>query len=225
MKLTKKILAAIRPLKPREVARLGTLLYECTDGQGMEMEELDGFLSGLVAGPEVILPTEFYPRVFGGEMTEVVSFENKEQADELLGLMMRHFNSITTELSQNELHMPILALDQGGQIGGNEWARGFVKATQMRYDSWSEFVHNREHGPSMHPIFILYWEHGPMPNLRPCVPIGEEEREELVIGMATAALVAHKFFRGQRTAHAMMHRADYCRNPSQRAERGKTLVN
>jgi uncharacterized protein len=33
----------------------------------MNVEELDGFFAALVAGPEVVMPSQYLPEVFGGE--------------------------------------------------------------------------------------------------------------------------------------------------------------
>ena len=36
----------------------------------MNVEQLDGFFAALIAGPEIVMPSEYYREVFGGEMSE-----------------------------------------------------------------------------------------------------------------------------------------------------------
>jgi yecA family protein len=34
----------------------------------MNVAQLDGFFAALIAGPEMVVPSEYYREVFGGEM-------------------------------------------------------------------------------------------------------------------------------------------------------------
>jgi hypothetical protein len=38
------------------------------------------------------MPTEYYREVFGGEMSDACEFGSLDEANEILGLMMRHRN-------------------------------------------------------------------------------------------------------------------------------------
>jgi uncharacterized protein len=40
----------------------------------MNIEELDGFFVALIAGPETVMPTGYYPEVFGGEIRKLCEF-------------------------------------------------------------------------------------------------------------------------------------------------------
>ena len=59
----------------------------------MNIEELDGFFAALVAGPETVMPSEYYPHIFGGTMEDTCEFETLEDANAILSLMMRHWNN------------------------------------------------------------------------------------------------------------------------------------
>ena len=71
------------------------------------MEALDGFFAAFIAGPENVMPTEYYPEVFGGEMSETCEFDSLDEANEILGLMMRHWNNIASTLYKGEVHVPL----------------------------------------------------------------------------------------------------------------------
>lgn len=57
-------------LSDAELDRLGDFLDSCKSGKAMKIEELDGFFAALIAGPETVMPSEYYGEVFGGEMAD-----------------------------------------------------------------------------------------------------------------------------------------------------------
>ena len=86
------------PLTDVELDRLGDFLKRCKGGKAMNLEELDGFFAALIAGPEPLMPSECNREIFGGEMSEVVEFSGLDEAQEILNLMMRHWNKIASTL-------------------------------------------------------------------------------------------------------------------------------
>ena len=94
------------PLTDAEFDRLGQFLKSCKGGEAMTLEELDGFFSALIAGPEVVMPSEYLPEALGGEMSETCEFGRLDEANEILGLMMRHWNTIAATLSKGEPYVP-----------------------------------------------------------------------------------------------------------------------
>ena len=99
----------------------------------MNVEQLDGFFAALVAGSETVMPSEYYSEVFGGEMSEACEFSNLDEANEILGLMMRHWNTIASTLFKDEVYVPLLLQDENGVARGNHWARGFMRGMHMRH--------------------------------------------------------------------------------------------
>lgn len=100
----------------------------------MNVEELDGFFAALVAGPDVVMPSEYLPEVFGGEMSDAHEFDSLEEANEILALLMRHWNDIAATLSKGDVYLPILLEDDSGVSHGNDWAKGFMRGVDMRHD-------------------------------------------------------------------------------------------
>jgi hypothetical protein len=82
------------PLTDAELDRLADFLKGCKGGGAMNVEQLDGFFAALIAGPETVMPSEYYPEVFGGEMSDACEFGSLDETNEILGLMMRHWNTI-----------------------------------------------------------------------------------------------------------------------------------
>ena len=91
-------LANNEPLTDAEFDRVGRFLKDCNGGNAMNIEELDGFFAALIAGPETVVPSEYLPEVFRSEASETHQFEYLEEANEILGLLMRQWNDIAGTL-------------------------------------------------------------------------------------------------------------------------------
>lgn len=189
------------PLTEAEFDRLGDFLDCCKGGKAMNVEELDGFFAALIAGPEVVMPSEYNREVFGGEMSDTCEFSNLDEAKEILGLLTRHWNAIAGTLLKGEVYLPLLLKDENGIAHANDWARGFMRGMNMRHDSWTELVNDEEHGGCLVPMFMLYHEHDEDPKMRP-KPITPEQREKAILHMAAGVVGAYRFFREQRQADA-----------------------
>jgi yecA family protein len=87
------------PLTDAELDRLGDFLKGCKGDRSMNIEELDGFFAALIAGAKTVMPSEYYPEVFGGEMADTCEFESLDQANEILGLTRR----TTAKVGRNEM--------------------------------------------------------------------------------------------------------------------------
>ena len=61
-----KMFTQNEPLTDAELDRLGDFLKGCKGGRAMNVEALDGFFAALIAGPETVMPSEYYREVFGG---------------------------------------------------------------------------------------------------------------------------------------------------------------
>jgi uncharacterized protein len=201
------------PLTDAELDRLGDFLKGCKGGRAMNVEQLDGFFAALIVGPEIVMPSEYYPEVFGGEMSDACEFTSLDQANEILGLMMRHWNDIAGTLFKGEVWVPILLEDEDGTAHGNNWAHGFMRGTLMRHDGWVELVNDEEQGGCMVPIFMLHYEHDEDPKMRP-EPMSPEKREEVIAHMAAGLVQAYRYFRVQRQGGASAHKTEGRRNAS-----------
>jgi uncharacterized protein len=196
-----RILAQNDPLTDAELDRLGEFLKRCKGGKAMNLEELDGFFAALIAGPETVMPSEYYAEVFGGEMSETCEFGSLDEANEILGLMMRHWNTIAATLLKDDPYVPLLLEDEDGLVRGNDWVRGFMRGTVMRHGGWAELVNDEEHGGCLIPMMMLCHEHDDDPEMRP-EPISAEQREEIIVHMAAGLLGAYQYFRSQPEANS-----------------------
>jgi uncharacterized protein len=199
------------PLTDAELDRLGDFLKSCKGGRAMNVEQLDGFFAALIAGPETVMPSEYSPEVFGGEMSETSEFSSLDEAKEILGLMMRHWNSIAGTLLKDEVYVPLLLEDENGMTHGNDWARGFMRGMHMRRGGWAELVSDEERGGCLIPMMMLCHEHDEDPRMRP-EPISPEKREEVIVHMAAGLLGAYQYFRAHLQVSASAHTREPRRN-------------
>lgn len=180
-----------------ELDTLAEFLGKAKGGKAMNLEALDGFFAALIAGPEVVPPSEYLPEVFGGDMSQTCEFTGIDQANEILGLMMRHWNTIAATLKNGDVHLPILLEDRDDVSQGGDWAHGFMRGIEMRRTSWAELFGDDEHSGCLVPVLMLYHEHDEDPELRPG-PIEPAKREEIIVHMAAGIVRAYRYFRSHR---------------------------
>jgi uncharacterized protein len=117
------------PLTEAELDRLGDFLKGCKGDRAMNVEQLDGFFAALIAGPETVMPSEYYREVFGGEMSVACEFGSLDEANEILGLMMRHWNDIAGTLNKDEVV-------RTPPVAGREW-----RGSWQRLGAWFHAGH------------------------------------------------------------------------------------
>lgn len=165
----------------------------------MSLEALDGFFAALICGPEVVLPSEYLPQIWG----EDYSFASNAQAAEIVGLIMRHWNTISDTLlgtlQAPDVYLPILHVADDGITYGNDWAEGFMRGAGARRLGWRELLDSDEYGGPMLPILMLAHERDLDPEMRPN-PIPAEKREELLQEMIAGLTKIYRYFEPHRRA-------------------------
>jgi len=153
--------------------------------------------AALIAGPELVMPSEYYPHVFGGTLEETTEFDNIEQVNAILGLLSKHWNTIAGTLYADDVYLPLLLEDDKGVAHANDWTRGFMRGVEMRREGWAQLITSDGHGGSIRPMMMLDHEHDPDPELRPNA-IGPEQREEIIAHMAAGLLRIYRYYLSQR---------------------------
>lgn len=194
-----KTIPANSPLTEVELDRLEEFLRirRETYKDTMGLEELDGFLTALVINPEMVMPHDYLPDIFG---EGIDAFETDEEAEEVLVLIFRHFNTIAAKLEKKEPYLPLFTEVEDGIPRGNNWAHGFLQGARWCYDAWREVMVDKQHGYGV-PMLILDNEHNPKPELRP-PPITPERREDLIVALGLATMLAYQHFEPQRREDA-----------------------
>ena len=183
-------------LSDSEYDKLESLLSRFDKENAMNLEELDGFFTSLICAPEMTLPSTYLKEIWGGgEMSKDDEFNDKQELQDFMNLIMRHWNTVIKKLGDDEVFLPLLLEDSDGNAGGNDWARGFVRGMELHNEDWATLLEDEDNGGALVPIFALANEHNPDPELRPYKePVGEELREKLIAGISAGAMLIYKYF-------------------------------
>ena len=106
----------------------GFLVRRQVPDSTMSLEMLDGLLTALVAGPDVVRPSDYLDTIWGGK-DAVPVFDSEEQAQYVMDLMMRRWNEIADGLMAGEPTTPIV-MDYGDGLTGRDWADGFLTGVE-----------------------------------------------------------------------------------------------
>ena len=91
----------------------------------MSLEMVDGFFTALIAGPDVVRPSAYLDAIWGGDERDAPAFDTKEQAEYVMGLLMRRWNAIAEGIMIGD-PAPVLIIDFGDTLTGHGWADGFL---------------------------------------------------------------------------------------------------
>ena len=90
----------------------------------MDLEMLDGFLTAIVSGPELIQPSEWLPVLWSDSQRSVTPvFQNNEQAERILSLVLRLQQSIRRTLAESPTRFKPLLYHAGNGQGRAQPAR------------------------------------------------------------------------------------------------------
>ena len=195
-------------LNKSDYDELETCLSRFKSDRAMNLEEVDGFFTALICSPEITPPSVYLNEIWGGgEMPDDEIFNTSEELQRFINLIMSHWNIVVKKLSEDEVFLPVLLEESRGTAEGNDWAKGFIRGTQLNGEDWAELVDSEEKGGSLVPIFTLANEHHPDPEMRPYKePISPELREKLILGLAVGAMNIYKYFKMHRQEAAISKR-------------------
>jgi uncharacterized protein len=119
----------------------------------MGLSDLDGFLTGLAAGPERILPSEWMPVVWGDSEPD---FATLKQADAVLGAIMARYNEIAGYLEDDpDSFDPVFLEGPEGEVVVTDWAAGFMDAVILRGKAWEPILVDEEARMLLLPLMVL----------------------------------------------------------------------
>ncbi len=123
----------------------------------MGLSDLDGFLTAVAIGPELVMPSEWLPIVWGGE--EPV-FADDGEAQAVIGGIMSRYNAILRDVADGNFE-PILWITADDIVIATDWAEGFMQGIGLRAKAWEPLLHSKRHALLLFPIFALCGdEHG-----------------------------------------------------------------
>ena len=149
-------------LSEGEIAELDEfLMSDATPEQCMDISTLDGFLTSLVIGPELV-PASVWLKVLWGGGTEP-AFESSAQAQRVIGLIMRRFNVISGMFDEPPEFAPILyEREVAGKSywSADDWCWGFLAGIRLASKGWQPLLEDEDNRPALLPIVPLGGEDG-----------------------------------------------------------------
>ncbi len=129
------------------------LLSDLSPDECMMLSDLDGFLSGIVVGPELILPSEWLTVIWGGGEPQ---FESPKQMQTILGTIMGRYNEIIAVMNTDPSRFePIYWQGPDGDPIVTDWAAGFLDAVALRRTAWEPLFKHRRAKILLEPLLIL----------------------------------------------------------------------
>lgn len=125
------MMTPLTPLTDDEFHELDKfLLYEIDTEEVMTIDMMDGFLHAIAIGPTTMHPEQWLPKIWGSENI-MPPMESLDQINHVMGLVMRHFNSIIAGFEADPRDIaPAWATTRyrGKEYDDAEgWAYGFVE--------------------------------------------------------------------------------------------------
>lgn len=161
----------------------------------MMLPDLDGFLTGIVVGPELIPPSEWLPVVWGGE--EPV-FNDAAQAQSILGAIMSRYNDILGQIADGGIE-PIFMETPNGDVIAADWAEGFMQAVRLRPEAWKQLLTSERDFTLLVPIAALCCDEDGECLLDIEPEVEDKLYEEAGELVPAVALAIADYWRGERT--------------------------
>jgi uncharacterized protein len=134
------------------LAMLDAFLADRVDDDGLMLCDLDGFLTAIAIGPELILPSEWVPLIWGANPPV---FESDNDAQQVLGAVMDRYNAILLALARDpSTYEPILHANGDGELIAKDWAEGFLMGLALRRDAWEPMLESDD-AMTLMPILVL----------------------------------------------------------------------
>lgn len=106
----------------------------------MLLEELDGFIAGLLVCPELIPPSEWLPVIWNHDDDRQSPFVDTGHANFVFGLIMDHYNDVAlTLMKRPERYRPLFPVDRD-EILWEIWIEGFMEAVNLRPEAWNKLL-------------------------------------------------------------------------------------
>jgi uncharacterized protein len=133
---------------------LAQFLNSSSAPQGcMDLSELDGFLAGLIAGPEVVPREEWLAEVWDNEEPD---YADEVEQTEVEQALFERYGAIETGLDATPLgYAAILWQDEAGTTVVEDWAAGFMQAVSLRSDAWQPALADEDASMLLIPIASL----------------------------------------------------------------------
>ena len=166
----------------------------------MKISDLDGFLTAIVIGPELIKPSQWFPVIWRGEEG---FFEDTEQAERIYEMIFARYNLILQQLAHDEdEYGPLFWQSEDGTIIAMDWAEGFMEGVQLAPDAWVPLLEDLEGQAILSPIVSHLHDDEGNPLLGDDPDKMDELYDQAAALIPSAVIAIDKFWKARRPERA-----------------------
>ena len=124
---------------PSRLRRLDDALADLpVEDEAMLLSELDGFLTGVLVCPDLVMPGEWLRLVWGGDGR--APYDDLADVQWFADMILARYNEISRDLGRGK-PQPLFDVDErNGEVLWDLWVEGFATAMELRPDSWSQIA-------------------------------------------------------------------------------------
>ena len=172
------------------------LLSDQTPDDCMQLCDLDGFLTGIVVSPELIMPSEWEPVIWRGEPP---AYKDLQQVQHITGIIMARYNEIIHMLMDEPgAFEPILYQTPDGVVLADDWAAGFMEAFMLRVDAWDPILADDDGRLLMTPIMAQLYDKDGEPFIDGTLAEVQDIRNECAQSLPYAIKGIYDFWKARR---------------------------
>jgi uncharacterized protein len=184
------------PLNNAELAFIDEMLLKYGNDEGvLDSSELDGFLTAIVSGPTPIMPSQWFPALWGGEGNEP-EWESEAELRRFTGLVIQHMNNVITLLMEQPQNFQALfghSVDNGNSVAiAEEWCFGYMRGIGLA--PWPALP------PTLAAQLALIALHGTEAGFDTLEAMTPEQHQQSVALIEPAARALHAYWLSQRSA-------------------------
>ncbi len=198
-------------LAPDEIDRLAEWLDANEHPDALSLEGVDGLFCALIASPSNVPPSAYMPVILGGTPENSGAFANEGDAQAMMSLLMRYWNSIIADAERESVHLPFVFEVEPSEVPGREWAFGFMSGVDLAPDGWDALFDDESEGD----LFVIPLVAGDVDPEWPTEPVTPDLQDDVLKSMAVGFARAYRNFRGRPPPDAA---ADYDRAVDARAD-------
>lgn len=120
----------------------------------MTVSELDGYVTSILACPDLIPPSEWLPHVWGE--TGDAGFPDLATAEATISAVMAHYNAVASEMARTPWIEPIYEVDpHSDETLWEAWVDGFTRALRLRPLAWQAVLEQADEETRSSLIFLM----------------------------------------------------------------------
>lgn len=150
------------PLSDDELSTLDDLLSELPSDEAMNIEAMDGYLTGLLLSPRPLAEragADWLPVIWGGDGEGAAPFASGKQKKRAQLLILRHLRSLAVQIGGRQSEWePIFSIAEHEDeelTDAEDWCIGFMLAVDLDGEAWAGCFDDERQGAALAPIALL----------------------------------------------------------------------